>query len=247
MSTMQSRYYEDRFVVGRFIADRANALGLTRRELVERLGYRDRLAKGHKVLAEILLTGMVPRDCTSLAAALEIDETVLDAVLYTTARQQEAERQQRLLARESVYLDRFVPHLQIKTERRIPSPIFVAALLTADRLRIVYLHNDINSIEEADRDEIVQHAILKHYRDSSGHVPAFGRVEGYYFVRFAGFGSVDFGIPYDCFGSRIGSLMKVRRVPEGSLGLKKSDTRLTGLFKDSSITIVHDVDDNPSL
>ena len=57
---MQPRLYEDRYPIGRLVLDRANALGLTRRPLVERLGFADRLAKGHRVLSEILLTETVP-------------------------------------------------------------------------------------------------------------------------------------------------------------------------------------------
>jgi hypothetical protein len=36
---MRVRYYEDRYLIGRFMLDWANALGLTRREVVERRGF----------------------------------------------------------------------------------------------------------------------------------------------------------------------------------------------------------------
>jgi hypothetical protein len=235
MPTFQPRFYEDRYPIGRFVLDRANALGLTRRQLVERLGFADRLAKGHRVLSEILLTGTVPPYVTALADALEIDQSLLNAVLSATARQQEAEWMAQLVARESNHRDRFRPHLQVRTERRMPSPIFVAALLGTERLLTVYLPEDINSAEENERHEIVRGSIQKHYQESDGHVLAFGRVVGYNFIRFAGFGADDFGIEYDVNGSRIGDIVALRRVPEATLGTKRGDTRLTGLLKDDPI------------
>src|SRR5919199_5646253 len=105
MPTLQPRFYEDRYPIGRFILDRANALGLTRRQLVERLGFAGRLAKGHRVLSEILLTGTVPSYVTTLADALQVDGSFLDDLLSATARQQDAERETQLVALESNYRD----------------------------------------------------------------------------------------------------------------------------------------------
>ena len=85
MPTMQARIYEDHYPVSRFVFHRANALGLTRRKVVERLGYRDRLAKGHEVLSKLMLTGDAPEVYAVLADALEVDEATIDSVLYLTA------------------------------------------------------------------------------------------------------------------------------------------------------------------
>jgi hypothetical protein len=113
----------------------------------------------------------------------------------------------------------------------VPSPIFIAALLTTERLRIVHLPEEINSLVESKRNQVIRKAIQKHYVDTSGRVPAFGRIEGYYFVRFAGFSDLDFGIPFNLDGSPVGDMVAIRRVPEAGLGMKHRDTRLTGLLK----------------
>ena len=79
----QTRYGEDSYPIGRLIVDRARALGLSRTELVGRLGYRD-LAGGHKVLTGILRTGIVPRTrhiTRHLAVALEVDDSFLVSVI----------------------------------------------------------------------------------------------------------------------------------------------------------------------
>src|SRR4051794_21983464 len=103
MAIFQPRFCEDHFPIGRLIARRANALGITRRQLVERLGFGDRPAKGHEVLCEVMLTGTVSQYVTTLASALELDQTVVDQVLQQTSWQQEAEWQQEMLAHEEIY------------------------------------------------------------------------------------------------------------------------------------------------
>jgi hypothetical protein len=55
----------------------------------------------------------------------------------------------------------------------------------------VYLPDDINTVDEGERNRIVRDAIRTYYQDRSGSVPAFGRIDGYYFVRFPGFDGVD--------------------------------------------------------
>jgi hypothetical protein len=240
MPTFLPRFYEDHFPLGRLIASRANALGLTRRQFVERLGFDDRPAKGHRVLAELMTTGIVPPDVTTLAAALELDQAVVDGVVQLTAWQQEAERLQEMLVHEDLYGAGFRPHLQVKTERSRPEPIFIAAMLTTEQLRLVYLPEDINSADEVDREQIVREAIQRHYRKRHGAIPAFGRITGYFFVHIPGFGGMDFGIPYNRYGSRIGEMVMVRRLPEATLGTRSADTRLTGILRNS---VVNDLDD----
>jgi len=45
--TIQASFGEDAYPLGRFILDRAQALGLSRTELVRRLGYRQ-IGNGHR-------------------------------------------------------------------------------------------------------------------------------------------------------------------------------------------------------
>ena len=52
---------------------------------------------------------------------------------------------------------------------------------------------------------------------------------------FPGYDRTDFGLRYNRHGSQIGSIARVPRVSEATLGLKKGDNRLTGLFKDDPI------------
>jgi hypothetical protein len=58
-STMQARFGENEFPIGRLILNLTRDLGLSRSELVRRLGYGN-LAKGHRALTELLMTGNLP-------------------------------------------------------------------------------------------------------------------------------------------------------------------------------------------
>jgi hypothetical protein len=136
-TAMQARFGEADYAVGRIVLERARALGLSRSALVKRLHYRD-LSAGHRALVELLMTGTVPPFIASrLADALEIEPDLLDEVLVATARQQHDEGRKQILERERAYRDRFRPHLRTETERQVPSPIFIAALCTTARLRVV--------------------------------------------------------------------------------------------------------------
>src|SRR6266446_3027103 len=96
----QPRFGQAGYPISRFIAERARALGLSRRDLAGRLGYRGP-GKSHKALNAALTTGAVPPHMRAhLADALEISDALLDAVMAATVRQQEDEWRAKLLARE---------------------------------------------------------------------------------------------------------------------------------------------------
>src|SRR5438067_7555711 len=104
-SPILARYNEDTYAIGRLILDRTRALGLSRTELVRRLGYSS-LAGGHKVLTAILRTGIVPRTTTiapHLAAALEVDDSFLVSVIEASEWQRRDEHRAQVLAREVAY------------------------------------------------------------------------------------------------------------------------------------------------
>jgi hypothetical protein len=80
-------------------------------------------------------------------------------------------------------------------------------------------------------------AIQEHYREHRGHVPSFGVIVGYTAVVLAGY-RLDFGLPYDLDGDPVGPLQAVERLQQAVLGTKRSDARLTRLFRDTPIGIL---------
>jgi len=203
-TTLEARHGEDTYPIGRFILDRARALGLSRTELVRLLGYRQ-IGNGHRALGELLTTGTVPPQVAKhLADALQVDEAIVAAVTRATVRQQRDEASQRTLARETAYRTAFQPHLRCETERAIPEPLFVAALLTSARLRLVPVCSETWQVSADERDRQLKVAIREHYREHRGHVPSFGAIVGYTAVVMAGY-RFDFGCPMISTAIRWGS------------------------------------------
>jgi hypothetical protein len=119
---IQGRFDEDTYPIGRFILDRGRALGISRTELVHRLGYRQ-IGPGHRALSEALTTGTVPPlIAKNLAVSLHVEEELVSAVVAATASQREDEASQRTLAREAAYRTAFKPHLRCETDRVVPDP-----------------------------------------------------------------------------------------------------------------------------
>jgi hypothetical protein len=234
--TFQARHGEDVYPIGRFILHRARVPGMSRTELVRRLGY-SQISNGHRALTEMLTTGTVPPIAQHLADALQVNEVVVAAVMEATAQQQRDEASQRILAREATYRTAFKPHLRCETEREIPEPIFIAALLTSARLRLVPVSSETWHMSAGERDRELKASIQDHYREHRGHVPSFGAIVGYTAVVIAGY-RLDFGFPYDLNGDPVGPMQPVERLSEAVLGTKPGGSRLTGLFRDTPIGVL---------
>jgi hypothetical protein len=230
---MQTRFGEEQYPIGRLVQHQAQALGLTRTMIVQRLGYND-LSNGHRALTDLMMTGTVPLFCTRLAEALEVDQSIVEAAIIATVRQQDAEAGVHRLAKENAYREAFRPHLQIQVERDRPSPVFIVALRGIKSLRIVDLPDLPATEVEGVREQIVQPIIQRHYRDNAGHASCFGAITGYVFVCVAGYG-VDFGVPLDTEGYPTGSMVPVERLSEATWGKRGGDGRLGELLRKSLI------------
>jgi hypothetical protein len=246
-SIIQPRFYEDAYPIGRLVFDRAKSLGLSRTELVQRLGYAN-LNTGHRALTELLMTGAPsPIIAGKLGETLEIEQDLVDAIMLATLRQKSDEARVQMLDREEAYMRSFRPHLRSETARTIPEPIFIAALLTTARLRVVPTPEDIWSASPDERDRTLKRAIREHFRDQRGSVPAFGRIVAYTAVVMVGYRS-DFGYPYDVDGNPAGPMQQVGRLGEAVFGTSRGDARLTGLLKNTAVTVISAGDDHdPSL
>jgi len=69
-----------------------------------------------------------------------------------------------------------VPYLYCHTERRIPSPIFVCAILGADRMRFRKLPPDFNILTPEKRNRIRIDVIKETLKMYNGMIPTFGRI-----------------------------------------------------------------------
>jgi hypothetical protein len=222
---------------------------------VRRLGYADN-DTGHSALNEMLLGGSVARHMVNhLTDAEQADDAVIGSVIGYTMRQRRDEarldhplwkfqdamrgkKRRRRVQRERAYLACFRPHLQVQTERTVPSPIFVAAMLTVARLRIIRLPHEALMANGEARDRIIKSIVVDHWRENSGRVPAFGGITSYVLVLVAGYGGFDFGLPFSITSDRAGAMQKVERLGEATLGTRRGDVSLTGMMKDSPIRVI---------
>jgi hypothetical protein len=90
LSTIQPRFGEDHYPIGGFILHRARVLGLSRNDLVHRLGYRD-IGSGQEALNAVLRGVVAPHAADYLADALEADKAVVESVIDATIRQKRDE------------------------------------------------------------------------------------------------------------------------------------------------------------
>src|SRR6266403_2217423 len=105
--TLQPRFGEDSYPIGRFILERSRALGISRSNLVRRFRYQD-IASGHKALNELLLTGVLaPHVAKHLANALEVDDALVESVIGATTRQKRDEARERRVESERAYVAAF--------------------------------------------------------------------------------------------------------------------------------------------
>ena len=57
----------------------------------------------------------------------------------------------------------------------------------------------------------------------------------------------DYGYPYDVDGNPAGPMQQVGRLGEAVFGTSRGDARLTGLLKNTAVTVISAGDDDPSL
>jgi hypothetical protein len=240
---LQPRFGEDRYPIARFILERSRTLGISRSDLVHRLGYQY-IGSGHRALTEVLLTGAVTSHIAKhLANVLDLDDALAEAMIDATTRQKRDEASRRRVESARASCNSFRPHLQVQTQRAVPSPIFVAVLLTVARFRIIALPDEALIANEEARDGIIKTIIIDHWREHGGRVPAFGGITGYVLVLVAGYDGFDFGLPFTITGDRAGAMQKVERLGPATLGTRRGDTRLTGLLKDSPIEVIRTGED----
>jgi hypothetical protein len=207
----QVRHGEDRYSIGQLIVSRAGQLALSRSQIVSRLGYRNP-SKGHRILSGVLTTGVVPAFVAgNLAAALDVEPDAVQTAIAETAAQRRVEAAAQRDAEDREYRASFRPHLRVETERVMPSPIFLVAMLGVSSLRIVPISDVVWTADQITRERIVRRTITDHYQRCGRRLVAFGKIVGYTLVTETVPYS-DLGLPYDVEGNPIGAISSVRRL-----------------------------------
>ena len=150
------------------ILSRSKELGINRTELIRRSGYTN-TSKGLRHLDQLLegqfqsTRGLIK----VLPSALEVPADVVEQVVQDTKRQIAD-------AEEAAWRASFVPHAIILTERKIPQPIHVAAILGVDRLLRVDF--DLTAGQDSFLGQTLKGIGQK--LDWTRRIPAFGKPTG---------------------------------------------------------------------
>jgi hypothetical protein len=121
--------------IATLIRSRMAELGLSRGELAKRLGYKN-IAKGIRRI-DALCEGDVEgtkQFLDVLPQALETSSDTVKLALEQTVRELELAEKQEAEARDKIWRENFCPHAIILTEKTVPSPIFVAAIIGIEKL-----------------------------------------------------------------------------------------------------------------
>jgi len=145
-------------------------LGLSRGEFAKRLGYKN-IAKGIRRI-DALCDGDIEgtkQFLDALPQALETSAETVTLALDQTVRKLEFAEKQEAEARDKIWRENFRPHAIILTERTVPSPIFVAAMIGVEKL----LRIDLDAIQG-----LV--SFVRQVLDCLPEgVPAFGKTAGF--------------------------------------------------------------------
>ena len=121
--------------IAALIRSRLTELGLSRGEFAKRLGYKN-IAKGIRRI-DAMFEGNIEgtkQFMDVLPQALETSAEIVRLALNQTVREIELAEQKEAEARDKIWRENFRPHAIILTERTVPSPIFVAAIIGVEKL-----------------------------------------------------------------------------------------------------------------
>jgi hypothetical protein len=121
--------------IATLIRSRMTELGLSRGEFAKRLGYKN-IAKGIRRI-DALCDGDIEgtkQFLDTLPQALQMSAETVKLALDQTVREIELAEKQEAEASDKIWRENFRPHAIILTERTVPSPIFVAAIIGVDKL-----------------------------------------------------------------------------------------------------------------
>jgi hypothetical protein len=156
--------------IATLIRSRMTHLGLSRGELSKRLGYKN-IAKGIRRI-DALCEGDVEgtkQFLDVLPQALETSAETVKLALDQTVRELELAEKQEAEARDKIWRETFRPHAVILTEKTVPSPIFVAAMIGVEKLLRIDLDATQGPVS----------FVRKMLDRLPERVPAFGRTVGF--------------------------------------------------------------------
>ncbi|MBN2652075.1 MAG: hypothetical protein JXR63_06805 [Spirochaetales bacterium] len=152
---------------------------LSKSQLASRLGYKN-ISGGtrrvHEFLTEFKLNDFLIKN---LHRGLDVPfETIQQKLLETKLQQDKEIEEQNVVERKN-----FSPFIYCQAERRIPSPIFAAALMRSTEIRILPLPRNFNTLDAQEQSDIIQDSITEILSRYNRTIPAFGLITAFTLCR----------------------------------------------------------------
>jgi hypothetical protein len=210
----------DELPIATLVSGRCKKLSLRPVELIRRCGYKN-VSKGLRRLEHFCQGNFTGSDTLirALPFALDVPDEAIRKAVEDTQRQIHE-------AKESAWRAAFIPHAIILTERRLPTQLFVAAILGIDRLRRVDF--DLTKSPVTFVQQALDGLRGKLVRWNSDQIPTFGKPVGV-IVNY----SPGRAVRYDLEGNAVEVLDRAYRIGDVSLSIGKrpvSSGELEALF-----------------
>jgi hypothetical protein len=192
--------------LGKLISTRQRELGITTAEIARRVGYRN-IGKGVRRIDELCRGDFraAPFIVGALPHALELPEDDVRQAIHATNDELDARERARIEEEERGYRAAFRPHVVWVTERLIPRPIFVAAIVGVE----TFLRFDLDT--EQGEETFVAQAISA----NPSWAGPFGKVVGFYLNL-----SPHKCVQYDREGNVLATYSRARRPGQADFALK---------------------------
>ena len=204
--------------IATLVTTRCRELGLSKARLVRLAGYQNE-AKGLRRLDALLAGDTEPAHVPiqALPIALDLPARTVSAAIEETQQQLAAMKRQASQQAEAEWRAAFRPHAIILTERTIPQPLFIGAIIGVGRLLRIDFGRNENPVQFV---KLALDGVKRRLAKWRGALPGYGRVTGIivnYTPNFAVRSDLD-GRPLETFDTayRVGQVqlfLKGRPVP----------------------------------
>jgi len=199
--------------IATLVTTRCRKLGLSKARLVRLAGYRNE-AKGLRRLDALLVGDTEPAHILiqALPIALGLPTGIITAAVEETQQQLATLRRQAAERAEAEYRATFRPHAVILTERTIPQPMFIAAVIGAERLLRVEFEPSVKPVHFV---KLALHGVNQRLAEWRHPLPGYGRPTGI-IVNY----SPDCGVRFDLEGTPRETFDEAYRIGQVQLLLK---------------------------
>jgi len=164
------------YSIQKYVKSKMKEKGIKKSELVKRTGYSN-ISKGCRRFNSFMEGESYPEILMkNLASSLDIPEEELNEVIEKSKIEMQEDMERKRERQNDIDRRNFIPYLYCHTERKIPSPIFVCAILGGDRMKKIKLPEYFTILSDEEKDAQKRELINKIMKRYEGKIPGFGSI-----------------------------------------------------------------------